>query len=638
MIWLAGLCLLAQEGLVYEKRETREETRRASLEATAKKLPPVTLGPWWQIPGDPSSEGGYGRARPKVDPAVEVDLGKGKKGRWQEAKVEDGKELNVPTAMTWGRVLEAPEDMTVTVTLGSEKRWGVWLGGAHVWTPTHNSTYLLPRKVYDFSLPLKEGKNHLVIEIYGAGKFFFSLSPVGPDLLAALERRLDADFPELSEDSYYRIETIPIPKEIVLEVGGMDFAKDGTLYTCTRRGEVWSLKEGRWTRFASGLHEPLGLLAGDPGEVFAVQRTELTRLVDENADGAADRYETLGTGWQAGDGGAYAFGLVRDREGHFYGASAATGASKPGSWQGWCFRISPKGDFAPWASGFRTPNGLGWNLEGDLFITDNQGDWVGTSPLYHVVKGGFYGHPASVKGDPELGKLSTAELDRRRKRAAVLLPHGLVGQSPAQPLCDPTDGKFGPFGGQIFIPDQTSSIVSRVALEKVAGEYQGAVFPFRRGFQSGNNRMAFAPDGSLWVGQTDRGWGAVGGRPFGLERLSWTGRVPFEIRAMRATPDGFELEFTRPVDPAAASSPSAWSLQHYRYLYHETYGSPQVDVTPAKVDSVRVSPDGRSARLAVPDLVPGRIYELHASGVRSSDGLPLLHSEGYYTLNRIPAR
>jgi hypothetical protein len=37
----------------------------------------------------------------------------------------------------------------------------------------------------------------------------------------------------------------------------------------------------------------------------------------------------------------------------------------------------------------------------------------------------------------------------------------------------------------------------RLAVERVAGVVQGAVFPFRAGFQSGNNRLAFAPDGSL---------------------------------------------------------------------------------------------------------------------------------------------
>jgi len=183
-----------------------------------------------------------------------------------------------------------------------------------------------------------------------------------------------------------------------------------------------------------------------------------------------------------------------------------------------------------------------------------------------------------------------------------------------------TAGKFGPFAGQLFVGDQSGSIVTRVALEKVNGEVQGACFPFRRGFASGPNRMAFAPDGSLWVGQTDRGWGAIGGRPHGLERVAWTGRVPFEILRMSATPEGFDLTFTRPVNPEGAAAPAAWSLQRYHYLYHATYGSPQVDVTAVPVKDVRVSADGLRVSLVLPELVPGRIYELHAQGVRAADG------------------
>ena len=59
-------------------------------------------------------------------------------------------------------------------------------------------------------------------------------------------------------------------------------------------------------------------------------------------------------------------------------------------------QISPDGKTIPYASGFRTPNGLGFDLEGNLFVTDNQGDWVGTSKMHHVEKGKFYGHAASL--------------------------------------------------------------------------------------------------------------------------------------------------------------------------------------------------------------------------------------------------
>jgi len=116
-----------------------------------------------------------------------------------------------------------------------------------------------------------------------------------------------------------------------------------------------------------------------------------------------------------------------------------------------------------------------------------------------------------------------------------------------------TAGKFGPFTKQLFVGDQTHSTVMRVFLEKVNGRYQGACFPFRKGFGSGNVPVRFAADGSLIVGGTNRGWGSTGPHPFALERLAWTGKTPFEIHEMRARPDGFELTFTRPVDKAAAA-------------------------------------------------------------------------------------
>ena len=92
----------------------------------------------------------------------------------------------------------------------------------------------------------------------------------------------------------------------------------------------------------------------------------------------------------------------------------------------------------------------------------------------------------------------------------------------------------------------------RVALEKVNGRYQGACFPFRSGFQCGVNRLAFGPDGSLYAGQTNRGWGSLGGKPYGLQRLVYTGVLPFEIHTMKLTKTGFDLTFTKPLDPATA--------------------------------------------------------------------------------------
>ena len=128
----------------------------------------------------------------------------------------------------------------------------------------------------------------------------------------------------------------------------------------------------------------------------------------------------------------------------------------------------------------------------------------------------------------------------------------------------------------------------RVFLEKVQGRYQGACFPFRQGFGSGNVPVRFAPDGSLIAGGTSRGWGSRGTKSFAVERVVWTGKTPFEIHEMRARPDGFELTFTQPVDPKTAGDPASYKLLTYTYIYQASYGSPEVDHTYPEIDRAEV--------------------------------------------------
>src|SRR5260370_27970790 len=126
---------------------------------------------------------------------------------------------------------------------------------------------------------------------------------------------------------------------------------------------------------------------------------------------------------------------------------------------------------------------------------------------------------------------------------AVMFPYQKMGQSAAGIDCDLSSGKFGPFEKQLFVGDQTHSTVMRVSLEKVNGRYQGACYPFRQGHSCGIVPVRFAPDGSLIVGGTNRGWGSRGTKPFCLERLAWTRKAPFEIRHTRSKPHGFARPF-----------------------------------------------------------------------------------------------
>lgn len=47
----------------------------------------------------------------------------------------------------------------------------------------------------------------------------------------------------------------------------------------------------------------------------------------------------------------------------------------------------------PYTSGIRSPGGIGFDGAGELYYTDNQGPWNGSSSIKHLVPGSFQGHP-----------------------------------------------------------------------------------------------------------------------------------------------------------------------------------------------------------------------------------------------------
>jgi hypothetical protein len=219
---------------------------------------------------------------------------------------------------------------------------------------------------------------------------------------------------------------------------------------------------------------------------------------------------------------------------------------------------------------------------------------------------------------------------------ACYFPYNKMGQSASGIACDLSGGKFGPFEKQMFVGDQTHSTVMRVYLEKVQGHYQGVCFPFRQGIGSGALSMILTKEGAMFVGGTNRGWGSRGRQPYSLDRIEWTGKVPFEVHEMHVLPDGFELTFTKPVDPATAADVSSYKMNTFCYIYQADYGSPEVDATTPTITKAVVAPDGLSVRLTIDKLVEGHVHELHLDGLRSTDAAPILHPVAYYTLNFLP--
>lgn len=488
------------------------------------------------------------------------------------------------------------------------------------------------------------------------------------------------------EEDFYKIMKVSSPEGTLLEVGGLTVMPNGDLGVSTRRGDIYIVenpdsRKPYFRKFASGLHEVLGLVWKD-GALYCAQRGELTKLVDTNMDGKADVYETVYAWPLSGHYHEYSFGPKLAPDGSFFVSGNVAfgnqewwrGESRV-PWRGWMMHIYEDGRMEPYATGFRSPCGLGM-INGELFYTDNQGDWFGSGGVWQVKKGDFIGHPAGLRwtqepnspvkltaekffsfvdeGRPkdEKGNYTKPEnqvnapfvtlMDVKKKipelrLPAVVLPHGIQGISNSEIVPVP-EGSFGPFAGQLLVGDQGQSKIMRVVLEKVKGEYQGVSFDFRSGFQSGVLRMAWAKDGnSLFIGETNRGWGSAGEANEGLQRLTWNGKIPFEMRNIKAMPDGFEIEFTQPVSRKSAEDLASYSVESFTYKYHSVYGSPMVNIAKCPVKGVKVSEDGLKARIIVDSLRLDYVHNITLEGVREKDhSYSLIHPTGYYTLRNLP--
>ena len=469
----------------------------------------------------------------------------------------------------------------------------------------------------------------------------------------------------------YRVETLALPQQMIPEVSDLSFTPKGSLVVTNRRGEIWirHVADGRWRRFAQGLYEGFGLVALDEANVLVVQRPELTRVRDTNGDGVADTYETVADDWGiTGNYHEFTYGLARDSKGNTYFGSGMVsygqgrdlpwirGAAKRdlyvpwtgkgpipdghrsiAQYQGWVFQVTPGGKLIPFASGFRQPLGIGVSPQDELFVTDVSGAWVPTSTLMHVEKDGFYGHPDPLKWHPDYQdkQLTREQLVELRRPPSVYLPRGLMGTSPGQPAWDVTGGKFGPFTGQMFLGD-VSALLMRADVERVAGAYQGAAFPFLRGqgLRLGGMHNAFGPDGAFYVAQTVRGWMSTEGNE-GIQRVAWTGEMPVEVLTLRIAAQGFRLRFTTPMT-ATAGEAQHYRVRRFQYNYHSLDGSLRVAEADVPVTAARLAADGLQLDLELLELQPGFVYEFtFADAIRSRGGRPLLNQTAYYTANRL---
>lgn len=674
----------------YRKLDTRRATEQRMIDVIQHR-PEMHWGPWRLLspfPGNdrgmlaaahsPEDElaamhvGGPGPNLAKVHKGrnnLEIkwtDIGPGE-NRKIDLRVHADNRLNDMGTAYLYRTVTVPRRVELPVTMGSDDGLRFWLNGKLLIDAD------VPRGLdpyaHRLTLILEPGVNHLLCKVtQGRGGWDYQINttlPMDSRMDAMLQYQLALDFPT-REDAHYRAVTIPAPRDVVLEVGGLAVLPDGRPIVCTRRGEVWIITGAgdplpftpSYTLFASGLHEPLGLAvrqevrAGrDVTAVYCVQRGELTRLIDTTGDDRANIYETVSDAWGvSGNYHEFAFGPKFDRSGDAWvtlnvGFCGSLGKSVA-PYRGWAVRITPAGEMIPVCDGLRSPNGIGVWHDGAVFYVDNQGDYVGSNRMSWLAPNSWAGHPSTLRWREGWTKDSP---NPPRMPATIWFPYKKMGQSTADIVVDDTGGKFGPFSGQIFVGDQTLASVMRVTIEKIELEdgsmlYQGACYPFREGLDCGVNRIAFDAKGRMFVGQTDRGWGSIGRRRHGVQRLDFTGVTPFEVLEMKVAPDGFVLEFTKDLDAGSAADLTSYRMSSYTYNYHAEYGSDEVDAKDVEIRRVEVL-GPRTARLVLGEMRRGKgpdgkgegyVHELHLPGVRDTDGESLLHPRAYYTLQALP--
>ena len=375
---------------------------------------------------------------------------------------------------------------------------------------------------------------------------------------------------------------------------------------------------------------------------------------DRDGDDRVDEIETICDAWPiSGNYHEYNFGPRIGPDGRMWITMNKPFGGEPfgrADWRGFTFSIGFDGSWEPIACGLRSPAGIQNSPFGEIFYTDNQGEWCGASKLSHIEPGDFHGHPWGIFScekkewshpappQPTDGKLMPLVPDENPsfKLPALWFPYDKMGKSPSGLVWDETGGAFGPFEGQLFIGDQHHAWVMRASLEEVNGHWQGACYPFRGGLASGVIRVAWGTDDTLLVGMSERGWGSKGPELQGLQRIRWRERVPFEIETVTARPDGFQLSFTRPVKRDSLVTDS-FRMESYTYELHAAYGSAEMDKCDVRIESVDFVND-TTCRIRVTPMRAGYVHEMHLGGVVSRDGDVLLHPEAYYTLIEIPKR
>lgn len=418
-----------------------------------------------------------------------------------------------------------------------------------------------------------------------------------------------------------------------VRLSGFDFFGDGRAAFCTFDGDVWltspihaKTKTLEWTRFASGLNEPMALqIVGN--EIYVFGRTCIWKLLDRNKDGTADSYENFSNLYsQTAESREFPNDMVKIPGGGFYIAKPGQLHVSRGHHNGTICKISPNGrNLKIVARGFRQPF-IGYDLKNSsLTASDQQGNWVPATPIHDVQVGSHYGflppmentHPQPVT------------------KPLVWIPH-FVNQSGASQITNHSPS-FGPLSGAALHIGFNRPEIFRVYRDGS----QGAVASVLTGFETGTLKGAVNPnDGQLYICGF-RIWGTIAEKVTGFYRVRYTGKGKFEAPVgVKSSRLGVMIRFDSEIDQAIALNTANYQVDRWNYKRTSGYGSShyKLDGSPGqetlRASSAYLSEDKKAVFLGIPDMKPSQSLRVTYRLPISDSPTPQIRSV-YLTLHKL---
>jgi glucose/arabinose dehydrogenase len=431
------------------------------------------------------------------------------------------------------------------------------------------------------------------------------------------------------------IDHIPLPIENSwrrrIRCADIDFFNADQAAVVTYDGDVWllnglqdpSLAKVGWSRFASGLHEPLAI-AVTQGVVQVATKNGIVRLHDTDGNGESDWYQNFSDAMRQSQS-TRSFPLDMDigPDGCTYVSAGGIKLGGDGTpFTGGIARIAPDGRTAELISqGAREPYLTVHPTKGILTGTDQQGNYIPSSVCYLIQPGAHFGFgiESSAKLAPPL----------------VWIPHTEDNSSASQVWI--TGEQFGQYTGKLLHLSYGTGGLFLICPDFDAETPQGAVIPLGVDTRIPMLQGRMQPGGSSVYLTGFKIYDSRAANQWALARMRRHNTPITTPLNARSCADGVILEFETALDPGSVRVEKIIA-QAWNYKRSSAYGSGryrrdgEAGMDPLGVSQAVLSEDRKSVFIHVPELAAVMQLEIRHS-FKLADGA-LAEGATYFTIHQ----